>query len=246
MFKQRSHQRKLFPRFLPALLLLLTLAFLPSFLGAEEPTLSYKELRRYRSEQNQLRLEFNIVSQGLSPNTLLKLEHKSLDDKVHKVKAIFSVLEDGTIGYRGQPQLLTLNDFSVGESMLYTLTTVDGKRSFSLRVVPHPFEKKDHKGHKIIVRPADPEATLFSFSIEGFEPHEKVTVNSQSENEQMTYDLELSDQGDLLTFISPGVKGKRSGTASLEVIGKDAILKLVYLWGKLVKAGSPEDTFSNQ
>jgi hypothetical protein len=135
------------------------------------PSLSYQEVRRYKTKENTPRLEINLVSKGFSPGTQVKLSQKLLNDKIHTAKSLFTILDCGVIGRDGKPYLIPLNDFCVGEPMIYTITTRDQKTA-SVKVVPYPFEKKDNFGHKISIELANPEATIFQFSALGFEPHE--------------------------------------------------------------------------
>lgn len=232
-------------------LLLALYLITPSFLAAnststDQPSLSYKEIRRYQSEENRPRLEIYLFAKGFEAGTQVKMKQELLDGKVYESKSILIVLEDGVIGLNGKPATIPLNDFCVGEPMLYTITSLDRQQSATVSIVPYPIEKKDDKGHRISVVLADPEATIFEFLAEGFEPSEKLTFTSQSGNERMTHPATASEKGDLFSILMPAVRWEKNGIASIEVTGKDTTLKLRYPWGMLAPAGSEVDEYSNQ
>ncbi len=217
-------------------LLLALYLITPSFLAAnststDQPSLSYKEIRRYQSEENRSRLEIYLITKGFTPGTKVKMKQKLVDDQVCEPKAILTVLDDGVIGYQGKPLTVPLNNFCVGEPILYTITSLDRQTTATISIVPYPIEKKDDKGHRISIVLADPEATIFEFLAEGFEPSEKLTFTSQSGNERMTHPATASEKGDLFSILMPAVRWEKNGIASIEVTGKDTTLKLRYPWG---------------
>jgi hypothetical protein len=60
-------------------LLLVLCLIVPLFLAAssdviKKPTLSYRDVRRYQSEEKKPRLEINIVSEGFEPNSQVKMK----------------------------------------------------------------------------------------------------------------------------------------------------------------------------
>jgi hypothetical protein len=173
------------------------------------------------------------------------------DGLILKCEAFFTVLDNGMLAWGdGRPLDYTFNKFNVGESLIFTITTNDRRKSkrtkASFTIVPYPCETKDDLGHKISVRLVDANTTFFMFSGEGFEPSEKLKINSQSGNEIMTFEEEASAQGSLMSILQPGVIGQKNGIASIEVIGKNTTLKLIYPWGELIPAGSPRDRYYNQ
>jgi hypothetical protein len=191
------------------------------------------------------RTDIKIIKFGPQSEFCKSLQ-ELLDGRTCEVNVLFTILEGGVIGRNGNPQIFPLHDFCVGEPIIYTFTTIDQEKTASLSVIPYPFEKKDDKGHKISVELRNPQATFFMFLAEGFNPSETLTINSQSENEQMTFEAKASEKGVLESFCLPEVIGKKKGIASIEVIGKNTALKLTYPWGELIPAGSPQDQYFNQ
>lgn len=220
--------------------------FAPIFqIGSEEkskkPSLSYQEIRRYRSWNGERRVDLNLVTEGVAPNTKVKLKTQLLDGSCREAGEYFTILDNGIVGYEGLAHLFTISSYYMGEPLVYILTTEDANQMASVMIVPFPFEIKDSNGHRLTICLTSLDAKMFFLRGEGFKPFEKLKLTSQSGDEYGMFEVNADAKGVICSTLAPEIVGKTSGTSTVELIGDNAKLRLVYPWGKLIPTGDSFD-----
>ena len=81
-------------------------------------------------------------------------------------------------------------------------------------------------------------ATAFAVHAEGFEPGEWVQSISKSGNETIADSVRVlpdsTPEGKVI--VSPGVRGRRGGTATYTFIGRRCRVEVTYPWGNALRA----------
>lgn len=158
---------------------------------------------------------------------------ENLSGKINQICELYVDQNNDLCPYTFQkPYMMVFQNVLEGEPFECTLKTEDGEFSTKITLIPNPMEKKDENGHVLSLCMRSPSIDMFELNASGFEPNEKVEFLSESGEEKIRKDLLASENGKIFLFISPAVKGKTNGNASVEIRGKSTQnLKLKYKWG---------------
>jgi len=117
-----------------------------------------------------------------------------------------------------------------GEPVAVALISHDKKTRVFAKVVPLPFEVVQDTC-RISVEREDQGGTLFVATALGLRPNESFNAAMASENELAKLSGKADSNGIWRTMFSPVVKGRSSGTGSIDIQSESCQLHLDYRWG---------------
>ncbi len=112
------------------------------------------------------------------------------------------------------------------------IASEDKKYKAVVMVVPDPIIAKD-KGCSVEVVRVREDFSLAVLRGKGFQPHDEIKYNSNSEGEEIKGSLKADWQGEFSIGFGPGVKGKTKGTDKLEFKAPGCSPSVSYHWGAL-------------
>jgi hypothetical protein len=118
-----------------------------------------------------------------------------------------------------------------GEPIQFALISDDDQSRAFTQIVPFPLEKTAGPCHLSLIETA-PYYVGVLIGLSGFQPDEELTIEQQSENESGRLKAKADAQGMYNAALFPFVKGKRSGKARFEALGKSCKIGIEFPWGE--------------
>jgi len=127
----------------------------------------------------------------------------------------------------------TAGGFLPGEPYRIALVSTDESTRANALAFPFPLQSSDGTCR---LRLELVSWNAFAAWSEGFEPGDTLQTISRSGNEILSDSMTvLADSTPAPVIISPGVKGKRGGTATYTIVGRRCRVEVTYPWGNALK-----------
>lgn len=126
--------------------------------------------------------------------------------------------------------------FMNGEAVAYHVTSSNGVVKET--IVPRPIEYTWKDGANLKAILVNKEATQFVLFFVGFQPNETLITISESGPETLESVDKVNDDGVLVVYLAPGIKGKAGGSAKYTVKRQNETGTLTYLWGEAAQQDS--------
>lgn len=93
-----------------------------------------------------------------------------------------------------------------------------------------PIAASSADGRTIGIEKKESGGNLLKVSLSGFQPHEKITLFSNSEGEKMTFKGESDDQGRYVSYVYPQVIDKTKGVITISFIASGKVVRASCDW----------------
>lgn len=183
----------------------------------------------------------SFKTKGIPENTPIILESTRIDNVSEISEEKLIIGKNGYLNPETFPEIpfrMVMNMFP-GEPMIYKIYdrksfVKNKKKPLAItNIVAYPLETKDGEGRRIFLVVDTPDLKRFTYYGEGFKPSEHVYVTSESEGEIITFEFDAESDGTFKALVSPGVIGKKWGSASLTFQTDDSKkMRLKYKWGR--------------
>jgi len=199
--------------------------------------LTYKETARARIGDRTV-ITYNLFASGLPKNQhyiLCSLNVGSqpqarADAYLNQDGKVVNVLADPRRQVAEDP--IDLKVFGGrGEPIQAALVSDDGQLRAFAEVVPFPIEETAGPCHLSAIETA-PYYFGMLIKLNGFQPHEELTIDQQSEGEGGQTKATADDQGAYNALLLPFVKGKRSGKVRFHVSARSCKIGIEFPWGE--------------
>jgi hypothetical protein len=133
-----------------------------------------------------------------------------------------------------ESQRFIMGSFCPGEAVDFYLVSANGESCVKTSVIPHPIETAGTHGETLRVLVQDPGGRLFLAEGKGFQPDEKLTLSTYSNQESIIETFRADGEGSFRMLLFPAATGGEGGIVALRLVRSEGMLQMEFPWGKPV------------